>query len=470
MKSRTHSFGADLDDLETERSIVFDIEDNRKRRTIQLIREGGSCGFTVQTYGIKNKKTREIEVFTFVDYVEVTGPAQRAGLRKGDIILSVNGKNVEFATHRELVETIQNSGDRIRMVVLFVDCCRRVELYDRLIKLKKLLSVKVNEYRDLERQEQELFDDFCNSRGIERFQAYRQSIMSTTSSLSSWDACSVLNSASSLLNLPNTASTRFGRDPSFSSSSWSSSEGANSYEDLNDFDETYPSVSYIDDSESDDFEDELKIGKYARRGTLKQEDSDLSLTNYFSSAEERERRDTLVMGQDNDLDVVDIGSDIDVTKNSHTQCDVNNGTEKGLIFSFKNIESSTLDQSNDLSHAENNNNLKEIADSYSANSGSFESNNTECLGIEIEDISVKNGLHDASMTQISTIIQDSETLQCSREQEMEEPGGSVESVHKRFSTVQVNNTACVSADDTVIISFVSEGEIHINERDECSKL
>lgn len=47
----------------------------------------------LQTYGIKNKKTGTIDVMTYVDYVEMNGPAWIAGMRKGKlhIALSVQG-------------------------------------------------------------------------------------------------------------------------------------------------------------------------------------------------------------------------------------------------------------------------------------------------------------------------------------------------------------------------------------------
>lgn len=38
----------------------------------------------LQTYGFKNKKTGEIEVYTYVDYVDYNGPAGIAGMRRGN--------------------------------------------------------------------------------------------------------------------------------------------------------------------------------------------------------------------------------------------------------------------------------------------------------------------------------------------------------------------------------------------------
>ena len=42
--------------------------------------------FAFQTYGIKHKKTNEIEVMTYVDYVEMGGPAWFAGMRRGSYL------------------------------------------------------------------------------------------------------------------------------------------------------------------------------------------------------------------------------------------------------------------------------------------------------------------------------------------------------------------------------------------------
>lgn len=90
----------------------------------------------LQSYGIHNRKNDTVEQVTFVDIVTEGSPAWKSGLRAGDVILSINGRNMELSDHSTLISYITSCGKRMRMTVLFEDWVRKIETCHRLYEKK----------------------------------------------------------------------------------------------------------------------------------------------------------------------------------------------------------------------------------------------------------------------------------------------------------------------------------------------
>ncbi|XP_059802060.1 sorting nexin-27-like [Hemitrygon akajei] len=91
-------------------------EPSRGPRLVKIIKSETGYGFNVRGQVSEGGQLRSIngELYAPLQHVSAVlqgGAAERAGVRKGDRILEVNGVNVEGATHKQVVDLIR-AGDR----------------------------------------------------------------------------------------------------------------------------------------------------------------------------------------------------------------------------------------------------------------------------------------------------------------------------------------------------------------------
>ncbi|XP_037068667.1 general receptor for phosphoinositides 1-associated scaffold protein-like [Pollicipes pollicipes] len=144
---------AQLERTRPDKATLTRPEEDRRRRTILIEKLQGSFGFTIQSYGIQYRRDTEVEIITYIDHVEQGGPAAKAGMREGDVILCINGQDMEQYDHQALVGFIKQCPDRLRMVVLFEDCVRKVSLHMRYIQLQRQLTDRMYALEQLCEQE-----------------------------------------------------------------------------------------------------------------------------------------------------------------------------------------------------------------------------------------------------------------------------------------------------------------------------
>ncbi|RWS23388.1 Sorting nexin-27-like protein [Leptotrombidium deliense] len=94
-------------------------------RVVVIHKNNDGFGFNVRGQVSEGGTLRSIngELYAPLQHVSAVlegGAAERAGIRKGDRILEVNGVNVEGSTHKQVVDLIKSGGDKLTLTVISV--------------------------------------------------------------------------------------------------------------------------------------------------------------------------------------------------------------------------------------------------------------------------------------------------------------------------------------------------------------
>ncbi|XP_063223206.1 sorting nexin-27 isoform X2 [Bacillus rossius redtenbacheri] len=94
-------------------------------RVVTIYKTETGFGFNVRGQVSEGGQLRSIngELYAPLQHVSAVldgGAAEKAGIRKGDRILEVNGVNVEGATHKQVVDLIKSGGDVLTLAVISV--------------------------------------------------------------------------------------------------------------------------------------------------------------------------------------------------------------------------------------------------------------------------------------------------------------------------------------------------------------
>ncbi|CEF67180.1 PDZ domain and LETM1-like domain-containing protein [Strongyloides ratti] len=146
------------DQLLNDRTVKTNPSLNDRRRTLLIKKntKDENFGFTIQSYLLKRDGSDEVEPITYIDSVRKSSPASRAGLIAGDVIVAINGKIVIDYTHDQLKDLI-TSLTQMRVIVVFENMQKRIDLSKRQIELEHILESKLGELDQLEIEEKNIY-------------------------------------------------------------------------------------------------------------------------------------------------------------------------------------------------------------------------------------------------------------------------------------------------------------------------
>ncbi|CAJ0593948.1 unnamed protein product [Cylicocyclus nassatus] len=114
-----------------------------------------SFGIALQTYVLKRGPGALRERITYIDYVRANSPAAAAGVRRGDVVVAVNGYPVLTESHKALVD-LMSSQLELCLVLLYQDITRILSLSVRSLQLQYILAEKFILLEQLDMEEASL--------------------------------------------------------------------------------------------------------------------------------------------------------------------------------------------------------------------------------------------------------------------------------------------------------------------------
>ncbi|KAF5895415.1 cytohesin-interacting protein-like [Clarias magur] len=111
-------------------------------------------GFNIRTY--EDNTTDTTEPLTCVCLVKENSPAESAGLKTGDVILSVNSICVKGFEHEQIVDLVQKGSCVLKMEIVRGTAVKQKELQKKLEQLQRQLREKREELQKLIAQEERL--------------------------------------------------------------------------------------------------------------------------------------------------------------------------------------------------------------------------------------------------------------------------------------------------------------------------
>ncbi|KAB5584619.1 hypothetical protein PHYPO_G00109610 [Pangasianodon hypophthalmus] len=125
-----------------------------ERQNVSISKKDNEAfGFNIRTY---EDNTTDAELLTCVCSVKENSPAQSAGLRTGDVIISVNSVCVEGFQHQQIVDLVQKGSCLLKMEIVRGTLMKQKELQQKLEQLQWQLRQKRAELQMLIMQEERL--------------------------------------------------------------------------------------------------------------------------------------------------------------------------------------------------------------------------------------------------------------------------------------------------------------------------